>query len=272
MSSRDRVLITSRRNRRIVQVRKLRDKGQRQRAGRFLVEGLQPLHVALDAGLQPRQVFYSKDAFTGTEAPALLRRMESTGAELIPVSTEVMQSLVGRDLVQGLLATFDLVQTRLDSLRLSGRELVVVLDRVHNPGNVGTLVRAADAAGASAVVLIAPCADPLGLKAVRGSMGSVFSVPLVTTGDVPGLFARLHGCGLRSVAADPHRGSLWGDDALQGGMALVLGNEEQGLSEDVRAEVQAWARLPMVGRAESLNVGLAGGILMYVWLRVNGVA
>ena len=265
----ERTVITSARNRRVVEVRKLDQRKHRQRQGRFLVEGLQILHMALDAGARPTGVFYCEKLFAGTEAAALLERFRRTGAELTPVSEHVLQSLSERDAPQGIVATFALFETALHDLRLTGRELVVVLDRLQDPGNLGTLVRTADAVGAAAVVLIEPCVDPFDLKTVRGSMGSLFNVPLVRTEDVAVLFAWLKGAGLRLVGADAHLGEAWGRGLWDGGVALALGNEARGLSDDVRACVQAWARLPVVGKAESLNVAVAGGVLMYAWLKEN---
>jgi TrmH family RNA methyltransferase len=111
--------------------------------------------------------------------------------------------------------------------------------------------------------------DPFDPKVVRGSMGSLFNVPLVRTADVPALFAWLRSHSLPAVGADAHRGVAWGEGLWSGGVALVLGNETRGLSTDVAQHVEAWARLPMAGRAESLNVAVAGGVLMYAWLRAN---
>ncbi len=263
-------VITSTRNRRIVEARKLAQRKHRQRQGRFLVEGLQLLHMALDAGARPIEVFYCERQFTGTEAPALLDRFRQAGAELVAVSPQVMQTLSERDAPQGIVATFALFETPLTSLSLTGHELIVVLDRLQDPGNLGTLVRTADAVGAGAVILIEPCVDPFDPKTVRGTMGSLFNVPLVRTTDVPGLFARLRGKGLRLVGADARLGEAWGSPSLwRGGVALILGNEARGLSDDVRAQVEEWVHLPMAGRAESLNVAVAGGVLMYTWLRAN---
>jgi len=262
-------IISSPRNRRIVEARKLKQRKHRQRQGRFLVEGLQLLHMALDAGARPVEVFYCQNQFAGTEAPALLDRFRRAGAELLAVSPRVMATLAERDTPQGIVVTFALFQTPLSSLRLQGQELVVVLDRLQDPGNLGTLIRTADAVGAAAVVLIEPCVDPFDPKTVRGTMGSLFNVPLVRTTDPPGLFARLREAKLRLVGADAHRGVAWGRDLWKGGVALILGNEARGLSEDVRDQVEAWVHLPMVGKAESLNVAVAGGVLMYTWLRAN---
>jgi TrmH family RNA methyltransferase len=264
------VAISSLHNRRIVEARKLEQRKHRRQQGRFLVEGLQLLHMALDGGAQPLEVFYCESLFEGSEAPLLLDRFAQAGAELVPVSPPVMAALSERDAPQGLAATFALFETSLQSLRLAGSELVVVLDRLQDPGNLGTLIRTADAVGAAATVLIEPSVDPFDPKTVRGSMGSLFNVPLVRTADVPALFAYLGAKGLRLVGADAQLGEAWGEGAWGGGVALILGNEARGLSSDVQPHVEAWARLPIVGKAESLNVAVAGGVLMYAWLRVNG--
>lgn len=263
------LVITSTRNRRIVEARKLDQRKHRERQNRFLVEGLQILHMALDVGARPLEVFYCEGLFVGTEAPALLERFRQTEADLVAVSEHVMQALSERDASQGIAATFALFETSFEAIHLTGSELVVVLDRLQDPGNMGTLIRTADAVGAAAVVLIEPCVDPFDPKTVRGSMGSLFNVPLVRTEDVPALFGWLRSQGLKAIGADVHRGQTWGQGLWQGGLALILGNEARGLSEDVCTHVDNWVRLPIVGKAESLNVAVAGGVLMYTWLQAN---
>jgi TrmH family RNA methyltransferase len=275
--SQETATITSTHNRRIVDARKLDQRKHRERQNRFLVEGLQILHMALDAAQEaaqeararPFEVFYCEELFAGTEAPALLERFRQTEAELVAVSAHVMQVLSERDAPQGIAATFALFETALETLRLTGSELVIVLDRLQDPGNMGTLIRTADAVGAAAVILIEPCVDPFDPKTVRGSMGSLFNVPLARTENVPALFDRLRGQGLKATGADVHQGQPWGQGLWKGGVALVLGNEARGLSEDVCPRVENWVRLPIAGKAESLNVAVAGGVLMYAWLRAN---
>ncbi len=263
------ITITSTSNPRIVAARKLRQRKYRQAAGRFLVEGLQLLHMALDRGVQADEVFYCEEMFVGAEAAALCERFRLAGATLLPVTRRVMEALSEREEPQGLVAVFPLPTPTLASLTLTGRELVVVLDRLQDPGNLGTLIRTADAVGAAAVILIEPCVDPYDPKTVRGSMGSIFNLPIIAVKDVAGLCMWLQQACMRLVGADPHLGALWGEGLWSAGVALILGNEARGLSDDVAAHVQAWARLPIVGRAESLNVAVAGGVLMYAWLRAN---
>ncbi|MDP2872852.1 MAG: RNA methyltransferase [Bacillota bacterium] len=265
------VVVTSVSNPRIVEARKLGQRKHRERQGRFLVEGLQLLHMALDGGALPLEVFYCPDLFAGTQAPDLLQRMTGAGAAVVEVAPPVLGALSEREEPQGLVAAFALPEGSLDSLDpgATDRGLVVVLDRLQDPGNLGTIIRTADAVGAAAVILIEPCVDPYDPKTVRGSMGSLFNVPVVRTAALPALAGWLRDRGLRVVGADAHLGEEFGDGLLHGGVALVLGNEARGLSPDVRPLVEAWARLPIVGRAESLNVAVAGGVLMYGWLRAN---
>jgi TrmH family RNA methyltransferase len=262
-------VITSTSNQRLIDARKLRQRKYRQETARFLVEGLQVLHMALDAGATPREAFYCQEQLVSPEAVALVERLRRAGAALLRVSPRVMETLSERDEPQGIVATFAIPETPLASLELSRQGLVLVLDRLQDPGNLGTLVRTADAVGAGAIFLVEPCVDPFDPKTVRGSMGSLFNLPIASTGDVPGLFAWLGDRGFRPIGADPHLGEAWGEDLWRGRVALVLGNEARGLSEDVAAQIRSWVRLPIVGKAESLNVAVAGGVLMYTWLRAN---
>lgn len=259
-------LITSRHNPRIVAARQLDERKQRQQQGRFLVEGVKLLEMALRTPAQPREAFVCHQQLAPAAAP-LLERLRAAGAQIHAVSPAVMQALAMREAAEGLVVTFDLWEAGLDELPVADRPLLLVLDRLQDPGNLGTLLRTADAVGAAGVALIEPCADPFDPKVVRGSMGSLFHLPLARTGDVAGLFAHLRGRGLRIIAADAHQGVDWGQGLWQGPVALVLGNEARGLSPDVIPHIDAWARLPIVGQAESLNVAVAGGVLMYAWLR-----
>ncbi len=258
--------ITSRQNPRIIAARRLGERKQRQQQGRFLVEGVKLLQMALQAGAQPAEAFVCREQLAPAAAP-LLPRLQAAGAELLPVSPAVMQALAEREAAEGLVATFDLFAATLDDLGLAGDALLLVLDRLQDPGNLGTLLRTADAVAAAGVVLLEPCVDPFDPKVVRGSMGSLFNLPIVRSDDTAGLFAALRARGLRAIGADPQRGIDWGEGLWHGGVALVLGNEARGLSPDIVPHIDAWARLPIAGRAESLNVAVAGGVLMYAWLR-----
>ena len=259
-------VITSRQNHRIVAARQLSERKHRGRSGCFLVEGVKLLEMALQAGATPVEVFYCPKQ-AGPAAARLAHQLQAAGAALVEVTPQVMDALAEREAAEGIVATFVLFERQLDEVDLSGAPLVLVVDRLQDPGNLGTLIRTADAVAAAAVALVEPCVDPFDPKTVRGSMGSIFHVSLVRSADGPGLLQSLKNHGLAVVAADTRRGVGWGDGLWQGGIALVLGNEARGLSPDLEPLVDAWARLPIAGRAESLNVAVAGGVLMYAWLR-----
>ncbi len=264
--------ISSRRNARIVEARKLGQRKHRQRQGRFLVEGLQLLHMAVEGGAPPDEIFVV-EAVESRDKPVAtaVARMEAAGGRRVAVTPHVLATLTERDDPQGVVATFALLPMDVDALALGmpddGPSLVLVLDRLQDPGNLGTLIRTADAVGASAVVLVEPCADPFDLKTVRGTMGSLFNVPLASVAELAPLLAGLAESGHALVSAEAHGGERWGDEALTGRVALVLGNEARGVSDDLATAVQARVTLPVPGSAESLNVAVAGGVLMYAWLR-----
>jgi TrmH family RNA methyltransferase len=258
--------ITSTRNRRVVEARKLDQKKYRERQARFRVEGLQALTMALEAGFCPVEIFYSEEVCVSPQADYLLDEFRRRGAALLSVSAEVLAVLVDRKGSAGLVGIFPRCDAALDALAFRQDDLVLVLDRLHYPGNLGTLIRTADAVGAAAVILLEPCVDAYHPQAVRSSMGSLFNLPVLHTGDGPGTLTYLSEQGLRLVGADPHKGHPWGSGLWQGGVALILGNEGRGLSREVAACVEDRASLSMVGKAESLNVAVAGGVLMYAWL------
>ena len=260
------MLITSPRNQYVVAARKLNQRKHRQEQERFAVEGLQLLHMALEGGQQPQDVFFCDEQFVGDSAPALIEQFLAAGANLIAVSAEVLQSLSDRDQSQGIYATFALPTNNLETITVPQNSLVIVLDRLRDPGNVGTILRTADAAGAGAVISLTPGADLYDPKTVRASMGSLFNLPVVMTDDVGQVFDWLTNHDLRIIGADSQRGKIWTECDWSGGVALVLGNEAQGLSDDLISHVTEWAALPIVGQADSLNVAVAGGILMYAWV------
>jgi TrmH family RNA methyltransferase len=287
-------MITSTKNPRIVDARKLTDRKHRQRQNRFLVEGLQLLSLAVEVmttpqgqtRVKPLELFYSEELFTGETAPRLLHQLTRAGAEAIPVAPHVLDTLSERDVSQGLAATFALseLEWSLDELGLGGEEavtrreqsysspprLLLIFDKLQDPGNLGTLIRTADAVGVQVVILLEPCVDPFDPKTVRGTMGSLFTVPFARTKNAAELLSRLAEKGYRLVGADGRQGEPpWQSDVLTGPVALILGNEARGLSPELRPYLHDYVRLPLRGHAESLNVSVAGGALMYEWLRVN---
>ncbi len=267
-------MITSTKNPKIVALRKLKQRKHRRAQNRFAVEGLQLLGMALEGGHTPLEIFYCQEEFAGSAAPALLEALTQAGGNAYAVNPQVMSALSERESPQGIIATFSLFETTLKAMleAAPGPFLLLVLDRLQDPGNLGTLIRTADAVAAAGIILIEPCVDPFDPKTVRGSMGSLFSLPLARVSEPEALFETLLQRGYRLTGADGYRGEIpWSaqSQALKGNTVLVLGNEARGLSRDLRPHLTDWLRLPLLGRAESLNVAVAGGVLMYQWLQAN---
>ena len=221
-------LITSRQNPRIVAARQLATRKGRTEQGCFLVEGIKLLGSALQVAARPRTAFVCQEQLAPAAA-ALLPDLQAAGAEMLAVSPAVMAALAERQAAEGLLATFELFETPLARFTPASGRLILLLDRLQDPGNLGTLLRTADAVAAAGVILLEPCVDPFDPKTVRGSMGSLFHLPVVRTADLPAVHQHLRGHSYTLLGADAHRGTDWGEGLWQGRVALALGNEARGL-------------------------------------------
>ncbi|OQY47026.1 MAG: hypothetical protein B6242_05945 [Anaerolineaceae bacterium 4572_78] len=265
-------MITSTKNPKIIAIRKLSQRKHRQAQNRFAIEGLQLISMALAQRHQPLDVFYSESHFKGKTAPKLLSKLAQAGGQLHAISPHVMQALSERESPQGIIVTLPIFSEKITKVLSSTDHpsLIIIADRLQDPGNLGTIIRTADSISATAIVLIEPCVDPFDLKTVRGSMGSLFAIPLIHTTKHVSLFTILQKANYTITGADGQHGKLaWHENILHGSIALVLGNEARGLSHDVRSCITNWVRLPLLGQAESLNVAVAGGVLMYQWLQKN---
>ncbi len=237
-------MITSAANPRVKLVRKLEGRRQREKLGLFACEGEDLVAAGLDAGLEP------VEALVDAERPALVERLP--GAEL--VAPDVMAGLSTLPHPARVVAVF----RRADLPRGLDLPVGLALWRVADPGNLGTLLRAADALGPAFVLLSAGSGDPTGPKAVRASAGSIFRVPLGRFED---------GEGMPRVALVPRDGVPLPELELPERVVFVLGAEREGLPVAVLEASDAAATIPQGGRAESLNVATAGAIALYEWRR-----
>jgi RNA methyltransferase, TrmH family len=255
------VTITSRSNAAVKAARKLARRAEREQADAFLVEGPQAVREAI---VHLQRLFVTPDASLGH--PDLVSAAEAAGAEILEVTDSVIESLADTRTPQGLVGVATLPHHDL-AAALDGATLAVALDEAQDPGNVGTVVRTADAAGADAVVLTPGSADPRNPKVVRASAGSVFHLPVV--GDVPGAVlleaARRHG--LRVVATVPGQGPPHSELDLTGPTLVLFGNEARGLPADLVAASDGVCQVPISGRAESLNLAATAAVVLFEAVR-----
>jgi TrmH family RNA methyltransferase len=240
----------------------------RLRARSFLAEGPQAVREALAAGVVS-QLFVT--AAGRSRHPDLADQAERSGADVIAVSGELMGELAQTITPQGVLAVCGFIDVPLADLLGAVPRLVIVLANVRDPGNAGTVLRTADAAGADGVIFAGASVDPYNSKCVRASAGSMFHLPLVAGPRVDETVAGLRAAGLRVLAADG-RASASLDDAEASGLlgqptAWLFGNEAWGLPADLLALADEPMAVPIYGRAESLNLAAAAAVCLYASAR-----
>jgi TrmH family RNA methyltransferase len=252
-----------------VAARKLLRRTGRDRAGRFLVEGAQAVREALAGDCTVHELFVT--AAAAQRHPELLESARSAGIPIVLVTDRAADTLSDTVTPQGLVAVCDLldvpVRSALDGALAVPHPLVTVLVGVADPGNAGTVIRVSDAAGAGAVLLAGDTVDPYNGKAVRASTGSVFHVPLARKRDAGEVLDACRAARLTVLAADGHGElDLHDPDAvaiLAEPAAWVFGGEAHGLPRELSARADHRVRVPLYGRAESLNLATAAAVCLY---------
>jgi TrmH family RNA methyltransferase len=258
--------ITSLQNPRIKQLVRLRDRRPRDEAGLFIIEGYREVRRALEKAVPLRELYFSPDWFLGENEPALLVRAEAEGAQLFELSKEAFAKVAYRERPDGLLAVAPQWRRTLADLTLRPPPLVLVVEAIEKPGNLGTILRSADAAGVDAVMVCDPVTDIFNPNVVRSSTGVLFSVPVVVS-DSPSVCRWLKDHGIRAVGTTPAAETLYTATDLRGPLAIIMGSEQYGLSEFWLKESDARVRIPMAGQADSLNVAMATIITLFEAVR-----
>lgn len=241
----------------------LKQKKYRQQQGLFLAEGLRTVEEAVRYGAV-QSIFYT--AIEDDRTRAVLEEAAAKQIKLVCVSDKVLKKIADTETPQGIIAVCEKRSKRLDDFLASGK-MLLVLDRVTDPGNIGTMLRTADAAGVGGLLLLQGCADIYAPKTVRASMGSLFHLPVLSglSEELLVQAARKAGYELLVTCLDG-ADNLYKAD-LQGRLAFVMGNEANGVSDALLAAADKRVFIPMQGRAESLNVAMAAGIVMFEALR-----
>lgn len=248
-------------------LRTLKDKGAA--SGLCLIEGPKLALEALGAGLTLVEAAASPRAET---TPAGVRAIETLRAHGVPVrrmAAELVASLSEAETSQGLVALAKRPAFELEQV-LRGTPLVLVIDAVQNPGNLGALLRSAEAAGATGALLTAGCADPLSWKALRGSMGSAFRLPHVGGLGIDAALDALAARGIRVLATASDGERRYDEADLRGPVAIVMGREGAGLSPAVKQRAAARLRIPLAAPVESLNVAVAAALVLFEAARQRG--
>jgi RNA methyltransferase, TrmH family len=256
--------VTSLANPLVKDIRALHLKKHRDRSGLFLAEGHKLVRDGLDEGWALKTLVCAADSLRDEAVGLLAARAKAAGALVLEVSHAVLEKVSRRDNPQTVLGVFR--QQTAPLVRLGEGGLWVALDRVRDPGNLGTIMRTADAAGAAGVALVGPSCDPFAMETVRATMGSIFHVPLVRT--APAAFlARVQASGARLVGTHLAGTIDFRRADYAPPVILLMGNEQQGLTEELASACDQLVRIPMTGKADSLNLAVAAGLMIYEALR-----
>jgi TrmH family RNA methyltransferase len=261
-------LISSKQNPLVKRIRALAHREARLAEGAIVIEGLRAIIEAVQSGMEIETLLVADERVRSPLAHRTIADAEGRGTQIAHATPEVLDALSERDASQGIIAIARRPQADIAAIPATGAPLVVALHEPQDPGNIGTIARTADGAGAVALVTFgAKSADPFDPKAIRASMGSIFALPVIELGATSAALAALQSRGVRLVgAAGAGAVELW-VAPLAGATAILLGNERAGLPPEALAACDAVARIPMAGRADSLNVAAAAAILLFEAVR-----
>ena len=243
-------------------IKSLRDKKHRKREEKFLAEGLRLLTDARVCGRLPEMLVMA----TGRESHPLLSELESAvadaGGEIIEMDADILAKITGKDNPQSVCGVFAEFDTSLASVNRRAAPLWLVAQAMRDPGNLGTMLRTADAVGAGGLILLDDCADPFSAEAVRASMGAIFTQKVVQARWEEFIIWLREGEGQLVAASlrdsQPYRGAPYAAPCF-----VMVGNESRGLPEDYELSCDLRVTMPMKGRADSLNAAVAGAVLAY---------
>lgn len=251
--------ITSLQNPRIKHIVRLRDdKRQRREEGLMLVEGYDEIQLALSAGYKPQTLLSAPELVT--------QELTAVNAETITVKRAVFEKMSYRENPDGWLAVFPIPRTSLEDLKLGEAPLVIVAESIEKPGNLGAILRTADAACVDALLVCDPRVDVWNPNVVRASRGAVFSVPVIECDDASALkWLREHE--VRILAATPSASVTYSDVNLREPVAIAVGAEDQGLTDFWMSNADVKVKIPMAGRVNSLNVSVSTALIIYEAVR-----
>ena len=255
--------VTSVANPIVKDIRALALKKNRDASGTFLAEGLKLVIEALDLGWTIRTLICSKAGRGKATVEQVAARTVAAGGLVLEVSDKVLSAISRRDNPQMVMAVFDQRLARLPEVRPAAGETWIALDRVRDPGNLGTIIRTADAAGASGIILVGDTTDPFSLESVRATMGSVFAIPIASAGIEAFLDWRrtvdVRLVGTHLAGAVDYRSI----DYRSHPVVLLMGNEQAGLPDVLASACDVLAVIPQGGRADSLNLAVATGVMVF---------
>jgi TrmH family RNA methyltransferase len=254
--------VTAFSNATVKRLRSLRDKKARREEGLFLAEGLRILAEARDSGQLPEIVAFSAEGAKHPLAAEIIAATEAAGGDAIETDPDILSKMSGKDNPQMLLGAYRQPSTALERIDRSKAPLWIVAQALRDPGNIGTILRTGDAVGAGGLILVDDSADPFSVEAVRASMGAVFTQEIAAA-RWPEFIAWLRSGEGQLVGTSLKATHDYLDADYRRPCFLLIGNEQQGLPEDYESQCDLLVKIPMAGRADSLNAAIAAAVMAF---------
>ncbi|HHW31903.1 MAG TPA: RNA methyltransferase [Clostridiaceae bacterium] len=256
--------ITSSQNPLVREAKALKNRKYRDEKGLFLIEGEKLLKEAVQEKAEIIKVFLSEEYIK--EKSYDLFSSELLKHDTIILSDRLFKEISDTETPQGIIAVVKQSKHTLSDIMANNRN-IIILEEIQDPGNMGTIIRTADAAGFSGVITTKGCVDVYSPKVIRSTMGSIFRIPVCTGAGISEIISRLKAEGIKVYASHLEGKASLYDIDLRSDMAIIIGNESRGLSKEASASADALVQIPMLGGAESLNASVAAAILMYECVR-----
>lgn len=259
-------MLTSRQNPKIKTFEKLKERRERDASGQFLIEGYRELKRATDGNVEIQMLLICPELFLGENEPALIEKIQKSGAEIYECPSYLFEKVSYRDRPDGLMAIAKQMRFSLDQLQVKKDPFVLIAEGIEKPGNLGSILRSADAAGADAVIVCDRCTDIYNPNVVRASVGTLFTLPVIEANSHE-THEWLQKHKIKVAAATPAAKIAFTEANFKGPLAVIVGTEQLGLSEFWMKGADIQVRIPMKGAADSLNVAAATTLLLYEALR-----
>jgi RNA methyltransferase, TrmH family len=254
--------ITSTKNPAVKHVCALRNRRTREKEQLTLLEGYRELSRGNKYGMEIIEVFFCREMFLGENEFPLLDELAEAGAKIAEVPAHLMTKMTYRDRPEGLIAVARMRQHELSKLAHKPNSLYIIAEAVEKPGNLGSILRSADAAGVDGLIICNKCTDIYNPNVIRASTGALFSVPMAEA-STEETIQWLKENKIKSLAATPHTDLIYTDVDMTQSVAIVVGTEQHGLSKQWLDNADVGIRIPMLGKIDSLNVATAATILLY---------
>lgn len=243
-------------------MRSLREKRHRRDEGLFLAEGLRILTEAADSAILPEYIFFSREGADNPLTARLIEQVEAQGGEAIETGRDILAKLSGKENPQTVIGVYREFDTALDRLDRDSADIWIVAQSLRDPGNLGTILRTGDAVGAGGLILVDDCVDPFSVESVRATMGALFT-QRIATARWPEFLAWLRTAPGQLVGTSLNADQDYQKPRYAMPTFILVGNEAQGLPSAYEAECDLLVKIPMLGRADSLNAAVATAVMAY---------